>query len=137
MANQTVNRDYKRQQADSVAYKAAAVSLLEGEIVALNAAGYAKKGGDTAAEKFVGVCRTAADNSAGAAGDLDAICWERGAFEFAFSGTAAQADVGKQVYIVDSQTVALAATTTNDVLVGRITEVVSASVVRVAITPFA
>lgn len=136
MANQTAHRDYKRQDGKSIAYKAAAVGpLYIGSLIALNAAGYAKKAADTAAEKFVGVLRYAVDNSAGAAGDKDAIVWAEGAVELAFSGTATIADVGKQVYAVDDQTVALAATTTNDVLVGRITEVVSAGVVRVKITP--
>lgn len=135
MANQTTNRDYKRQQAESLPYKAAAVKAYIGELISLNASGYGKQAGDVAGEKFVGVCRQDVDNSAGAAGDKDIIVWATGAMEFAFSGTAAQADVGKQVYAVDSQTVALAATTLNDVLVGRITEVVSASVVRVKITP--
>lgn len=135
MANQTTDRDYKRQQAQSLPYKQAAVDLFVGEIVSLNTSGYAKKGSDTVSERFVGVARARSLNSAGAAGAVDAIVWAEGAFEFAFSGTASQADVGKQVYIVDSQTVALAATTTNDVLVGRITEVVSANVVRVSITP--
>lgn len=136
MANQTAHRDYKRQQSESVAYKAAAVGpLYIGSMINLNTSGYAKKASDTASELFVGVLREKVDNSAGAAGDKDAIVYTEGAFEFAFSGTAAQVDVGKKVYVVDDQTVALAATTTNDVLVGRITEVVSAGVVRVKITP--
>lgn len=135
MANQTTDRDYKRQQGVSLPYKQAAVDLFVGELVSLNTSGYAKKASDTASEKVVGVCRQRSLNSAGAAGAVDAICWTEGTFEFAFSGTAVQANVGLQVYAVDSQTVALAATTTNDLLVGRITEVVSANVVRVAITP--
>ncbi len=136
MANQTANRDYKRQDSVSVAYKAAAVGpLYIGSLISLNTSGYAKKASDTASEKFVGVLHEKVDNSAGAAGDKDALVYAEGAFEFAFSGTASQADVGKQVYVVDDQTVGLAATTTNDVLVGRITEVVSPGVVRVKITP--
>jgi hypothetical protein len=135
MANQTANRDYKRQQAQSLPYKAAAVDLFIGSLVSLNASGFAKGGADTAGEKFVGVLREQLKNSTGAAGAVDAIVWTEGAFEFAFSGTAVQANVGLPVYLVDNQTVALAATTTNDILVGRITEFVSANVVRVKITP--
>lgn len=137
MANQTADRDYKRQQAKRLPYKVAAVDLWLGELVSLNTSGFAKKGADTASEKFVGVASERVGNSTGAAGAKDVFVWAEGAYEFAFSGTAVQADTGKQVYLVDSQTVALVATTTNDILVGRITEVVSANVVRVAITPLA
>lgn len=135
MANATANRDEARQQGESRAYKAAAVRLYEGTLISLNTSGYATNASDTANEKFVGVARKEVDNSAGAAGDKDVLVWASGVVEVAAGWSAAQGDVGKQVYASDNQTVNLAANLTNDVLVGRIVEVVSASKVRVAITP--
>lgn len=135
MADLTAPKNYRRQEGEKGPYKQAAVKLFQGALVSLNTSGFAKKAADTASEIFVGVMEETVDNSAGAAGDKDAIVWKTGEFDMAFSGTATQADVGKKVYAVDDQTVALAATTTNDVLVGRITEFISASKVRVAISP--
>ena len=43
-----------------------------------------------------------------------------GVFSFATSGAITQADLGAEMYVVDDQTVALAATTTNDIAVGRL-----------------
>jgi hypothetical protein len=136
MANLTAGRNYRRQEGKTRPYKvAASTKLYGGSSVSLNAAGFAKLGADTASEKFVGVARDLADNSTGANGDKDVVVWANGVFDFAFSGTAVQANVGLPVYLVDDNTVALAATTTNDLLVGRIVEFISASKVRVAITP--
>lgn len=135
MANATVNRDEARQQGQSRAYKAAAAHLYSGQLVALNTSGYATNPADTSGFKFVGVLRSEVDNSGGAAGDKDAVVWATGVVECVANWSAAQADCGKQVAAVDNQTVDLLANLTNDVIVGRIVEVVSASKVRVAITP--
>ena len=131
----TVDTDYKRQEGRSRAYKAGAVKIPEGALVALNTSGFAVNAADTVNFVFAGVCRKAVDNSAGAAGDLDCIVWAEGIVEMDFSGAAVQANVGQKAFMVDNHTVALAATTTNDVLVGRIVEVISASVVRVVLAP--
>lgn len=56
-----------------------------------------------------------------------------GVFTFVYAGTATIADVNTLVYVVDNQTVDVAGDTTNDVLVGRIVEFVSATKVRVDI----
>lgn len=137
MADATVAREDLRQDGVLTAYKMNNVKLLKGTLVALDTDGYVKKAADTASEKFVGVAFETVDNSAGSDGDKTIRVWQTGTFEFAFNGTASQADVGKAVYASDNQTVALAATLTNDVAVGFITEFVSASKVRVAITPHA
>ena len=55
-----------------------------------------------------------------------------GAFTVATSGLT-QAAVGALAYLVDDTTVALAATTTNDVCCGRITKFISASKIQVKI----
>ena len=60
------------------------------------------------------------DNSTGAAGKPRVVI-RRGVFDFACA-SATQAWVGQKVYAVDNQTVALAATTTNDILVGRVVD---------------
>lgn len=136
MGNLTQGRNYRRQAGVVQPYKVAATTKLNGgSSVSLNAAGFAKLGGDNASEKFVGVARDLSDNSAGSNGDKDVYVWQTGTFDFAFSGTANQAAVGVKAYLVDDNTVALVGTTTNDVLVGTIVEFISASKVRVAITP--
>ena len=137
MADVTAAREDLRQDGILTLYKMNNVTLYKGTLASLDADGYLKKASDTAGEKFVGVVFETVDNSTGSDGDASARVWQTGTFEFAFSGTATQADVGKAVYAVDNNTVALAATTTNDVPVGFITEFVSASKVRVAITPHA
>lgn len=134
MANQTENREPNRQEGKQAAFPSAASHFYRGEGVSFAAAtGYLAKMGDNAGDSFAGVVTRETDNSDAAAGDERVEVYREGVFEFAFSGTATQADVGSDVYAVDSQTVALAATTTNDVLVGRIVEFVDASTVRVAV----
>lgn len=85
----------------------AAVKCIQGGIAVLNA-GYLAPA--TAALNLVAVGRfkDTVDNSAGANGDLNAEA-ERGTFKFGNSAAGdaiAQADVGKDCYLVDDQTVA-------------------------------
>lgn len=106
--------------------------VYQGGLVMLNA-GYAVAGADTASCIFCGVAKETVDNSAGSAGDKSVGVYTSGVFSFAASGAAVATWVGQKVFIVDDQTVALAATTSNDVLVGRCVKVVSATEVLVAI----
>lgn len=135
MADLTAAREDNRQDDILRELKVGAVKLFKGSNVAINTSGYAVKGVDTASFKFAGVAFETIDNSAGAAGDLKIRVWTTGTFEMTFGGTATQASVGAKVYLVDDNVVDLAGVTTNDVLVGVITEFVSATKVRVAITP--
>lgn len=138
MSNITTRKDVRRQEGNILSYPvAASTKLIEGALVALNTSGVLVNGADTASFKFVGVLDETADNSSGSAGDVRGKVWTYGVIDVAANFSAAAGDCGKQVYLVDNQTVDLAANTTNDVLVGRIVEVVSASKLRVAITPFA
>ena len=98
-----------------------------------DAAGFAINAGDDANTVVVGVADETVDNTAGAAGDVEIKVRRTGVFTFNSGFSAAQADVNTLCYAVDNQTVDLAATTTNDVLVGRIVEVISSSKVRVDI----
>lgn len=135
MTNLTAVREDNRQDDKLRLLKVGAVKLYKGSNVAINTSGYAVKGVDTASFKYGGVAYETIDNSAGNAGDLSIRVWTQGSFEMNFGGTATQATVGQKVYLVDDNVVDLAAVTTNDVLVGVVTEFISANVVRVAITP--
>lgn len=140
MANITVRKDVRRQEGNILSYPvAASTKLIEGALICVDqgAAGVAKNAADTSGFDFVGVLDETADNTSGAAGDVRAKVWCYGVIDVAANFSAAAGDVGKKVYAVDNQTVDLAANTTNDVLVGTIVEVVSASKLRVAITPYA
>lgn len=135
MANLTAAREDNRQDGILVAVPMSAVKLWKGSTVANNTAGFAAKAADTSGFSLAGVAFETVDNSAGANGDLNIRVWRKGVFEFNFSGTAVQANVGLLVYMVDDNLVGLAATTTNDVPVGRIVQFVSASKVRVELSP--
>jgi predicted RecA/RadA family phage recombinase len=135
MANLTAARAVQRGDGIIRPYKVAAVDIFAGALVSVvPATGYAQRAGDTATHKFVGVADKTVKNAGGAAGAKKVRVWAKGVFDLACSG-ADQTWVGQKVYVVDDQTVALAATTTNDVLVGVVTEVVSATKVFVALTP--
>jgi len=86
--------------------------------------------GDTADQRVVGIALEEKDNSAGAAGDLSVLV-RRGKIEKFTAASADQAWVGNLVFVVDDTTVALAATTTNDIVVGMVVKVDSATVVWV------
>ncbi len=136
MANQTTFRDPQRQQAEVLPYLVGAVDLYAGCGVSVaDATGYAKGMSDTAADKFVGVLDKTVKNATGAAGAKDARVWTVGSFTFIYGGTATQAIVGEKAYAVDNQTVAVAAITTADILVGTIVEFINATTVRVKISP--
>jgi len=122
-----------RQDGDILSFKQAAVKIWEGSLVSVNAAGYVTSATDTASEVVVGVADETVDNSAGSAGDKSIKVRRTGVYNFVFGGTATIADVNTLVYAVDNQTVDLVGVTTNDILVGRIVEFVTATKVRVDI----
>ena len=130
----TAKKSLNRQ--DGIVYPfqvAASTTIPEGALVSINAAGYAVNATDAANDVFVGVADETIDNSSGAAGAKKIKIRRTGVFTVVFAGTATIADVNTLVYVVDNQTVNLAAATTNDVLVGRIVEFISATKVRVDI----
>lgn len=87
---------------------AAATEIFGGHIIAANVAGYAVLATATAAQITLGVSNGWVDNSAGGSGDVDAMVSRGRAWLFVnHSGDAiTQANVGKDCYVVDSQTVA-------------------------------
>lgn len=134
MAAATADRDDKRRDDLSLDFPLAAVKVYKGTLLSVNSAGYATPATDTAGETVIGVAEETVDNSGGAAGDENVRVYRTGSFELAYgAGDADQADVGQLVYVTDDQTVDLAAVPVNDVLVGRVTEVVDTSTVRVAL----
>lgn len=112
MAAATSNVDTARFGEQAVVRKlmslpvAASTHIYQGSIVALNSAGYLVPASADASLHIVGVAQVEADNSPGAAGDIDCSV-ERGAFYFANgSSTAAivEGDIGRVVYAADDQT---------------------------------
>jgi len=133
MSALTKDRNTVRKEGDYASYPVkGGVKVYAGGIVCIGSDGYAIPGSDTAGLKFVGVSRGYVDNTGGASGAVSAEVWKRGCFEFSASGMV-RANVGDSVYVVDDQTAGLAATTTNDVPCGRISEYNSATSVYVAI----
>lgn len=105
---------------------AASTLIYAGSLVAVNADGYAVPAADIAGLVVMGVAMSRADNSAGAAGDMQVVVRRRGVYRFRGSGLT-QAQVGRDMYAVDDETVAAAAVTTNDVKVGHLIGYISAS----------
>lgn len=121
MAALTANRYTKHRDGLVTAHPvAAAAQIYKGSLVCANADGYAVPGADTAGFVFLGVALEEADNGTGSAGELSVKILTHGVFSFNKAGTITQASLGAKVYISDDQTVALAATTTNDIPCGRI-----------------
>lgn len=127
----TANYDAERKDGILVAYEVAARTVIyKGALVCLNAAGYAVPAADQPGLTFVGVAYDRGDNAAGDDGDVSARVWKDGSFRVAMNSPRL-ADLGAPAYVVDDNTVALAAA--NSVLAGTIVEVPAEGVVRVLI----
>lgn len=132
MSDLTASKADERQEGILIDVPLAAVKVFKGSNLNFNTAGFAKKASDTASEKFAGLAMETVDNSAGAAGDKAVRIWVEGVSSMGCA-SATQAWVGQDVFAVDDNLVALAATTTNDVRVGKVVGFVSATEVRVKI----
>jgi hypothetical protein len=139
MTATTTDRDTKRSDGKLKAIKMAAVKIPKGVLVCINTSGYATNGADTANYLFAGVSYEQVDNSAGSAGDQEIRVEKTGEHTFVYNGgDASQAIVGKEVYIVDNQTVDEdALQVTNDIKCGVIAEVLNTTQVRVRIDGYA
>lgn len=122
-----------RQDGQVLSFLMGVEEIFEGALVAINAAGYAVNGGDDANAVIVGVADESVDNSAGSNGSLSIKVRRTGVYTFNSAFSAAQSDVNTVVTCSDNQTVDVAGTTTNDIVVGRVVEVLSSSKVRVDI----
>ena len=128
----TDTRDTLRKPGEIISFDMGVDIVYKGALVMVSAAGYAIAGDDTADCFFVGLSLKEVDNSSGSAGDTSVRVNREGTYVYACTGMT-QANVGDTVYIVDDQTVGLAATTTNDVQCGTIVEVISATSERIDI----
>lgn len=122
----SANKDTEIKAPNHVAHPvAASVKIFAGAMVCVNAANNAVPAADTAGLKFAGIAKDVFDNSAGAAGDVVAVCHREGVVSFA---TAATFAVGDTAVVSDDQTVTTTAIATNDVKVGEVIKVVSGAV---------
>lgn len=100
-----------------------AIQFFKNAICSFNSSGFLKLGGDTAGETFAGIAANELNQASGGAnGDNELLLITSGSSRvvlLAFTGVV-QADLGADVFIVDDGSVALAATTTNDVRVGKV-----------------
>lgn len=114
---------------------AASQKIFGGAAVCVNAAGYALEGSDTAGLIFMGMAQEQKDNSSGSNGDKVIVVRCKGFFKMILDTAISQANVGDDVFLVDDQTVDLAANTTNDIFMGQIVKYVDSTHAWVDIKP--
>jgi len=132
MANLTASREDMRKNDDLVAYPVkAATTIFKGALVAVDATGYAKPAAP-ADKRVVGVAYESGNNSTGASGAITARVSRIASIQLNTAGLTI-ANVGDKVYVTDDNTVTTVAA--GSILVGVITEFISATIVRVALTP--
>jgi len=121
MAALSADTNRPHREGKQVRYEVAeAQTIFKGALVCVDtASGYLKEATDGAARAFAGVAAEGADNGGGGDGDVTCLVAKTGVYPLVFPA-ADQGVVGLPVYAVDDQTVALAAATTNDVLVGYV-----------------
>lgn len=95
--------------------------IYEGAAVGDNASGYARP--LVAADPFRGFAEQKADNSDGAAGDVNVRVIERGKIVANVTGATGVGDVGSSVYMSDDDTFTL--TSTSNSLIGTVVRYVS------------
>lgn len=102
--------------------------IFAGTMVCTDSTGFAVPAADTAAFSTVrGIATAQADNTGGANAAIDVVVEFNCEFLLGCTGAITQVDVGQLAMAADDQTVSDAAAMTNDVRVGRIVELVSAS----------
>jgi hypothetical protein len=106
-----------------------------GSLVCVNAAGYALPGSDTAGLIFEGVAMNRADNTLGAAGAINVNLRRRGLFKVTLATAITIANVGDNVFLVDDESVDLAANTDNDIFCGIIAQYIDATHAMIDIEP--
>ena len=106
-----------------------------GSNVAVNAAGYALPGSDTAALIYQGVAIEQVDNSLGAAGDKSVVLKRRGLIKMELATAISQANVGDNVFLVDDNLVDVAGNVTNDIFCGVIASYIDTTHAYIDIEP--
>lgn len=128
----TAKKDVRRQPGEVLSFVVKDNEVIpEGALVSVDSNGELVNATDASGDVFVGVADETVDNS-----DDGLECKVRvgGVIDVVSRLSAAATNVGDLVYAFDNQTVDLAGNLTNDVLVGRIVEVVSSSKLRVGLT---
>lgn len=107
MAQLTADRKSERKQGSIFALPVAAgAHIYSGAMVSADSSGYLQPATDAAGQVFVGVSKKESDNSSGANGGITGEGYLRGVFQMNISG-ATQADLVKEAYVVDDNTVGL------------------------------
>jgi hypothetical protein len=109
--------------------------IYAGSLVCVNAAGYALPGADTAGLIFQGIAVEQVDNSTGNAGDKTVVLRRRGLIKMTLGTAISQANVGDNVFLVDDESVDIAAQTTNDIFCGIIAGYIDSTHAWVDIEP--
>jgi hypothetical protein len=100
---------------------AASTTIYAGALVQWNTSGYAVAAADTASQRTAGLALEGVDNSGGSAGDVSVTVLRNVVAPFAVQAASiALADSGLNATTQDDNTVADAATTTNDILCGLV-----------------
>ena len=123
----TANARITRRDSDKGSIPVAATKVLPANgLVFRTDTGFATDVIASGANPFMGIAEKMADNSAGAAGDINVEVWREGQFLLPFTGaTLTQADIGKNVYATDNNVLTL--TEENRSFVGVMTEFVTAT----------
>lgn len=111
---------------------AASTNIYRGSIVFANASGYAVPAADTASFNSLGIAIADALNGSGGAAAISVTVKRYGIVALPYTGVAIAA-IGTKCYGVSDNEVAAAATTTNDVAVGRVVGVAATNVAWVDI----
>lgn len=132
MAALTSNKEVLEKHRRLLEMPVAVDIIYKGAIVKINAAGFLEGMAAEAGALMGGIAYEQKDNSGGAAGDINCKVLREGIFLLAGAGFVA-ADLGSQAYASDDQTVSVTQGV-NEIAVGKIVEVVSATSVYVDIS---
>jgi len=113
----------------------AASIVYYGHLLARNSAGNLVAAADTASFATVGMCHETADNSAGGAG-AEYTIYRRGIavwMDNDATNPVTSASIGVDCYVKDSETVAVAAGVTNNIVAGKVLEIDSTKGVKILI----
>jgi hypothetical protein len=105
--------------------------IWKGALVCVDNTGYLVPASDTANLRFVGVAFESVDNTGGASGAKRCRVVKRGTFVYNRIGSFTQADIGTTARAVSDNEVAK--TSTNNIVVGTVVELLDGSRVRIRI----
>jgi hypothetical protein len=114
---------------------AATTKIFAGAWACVNAAGFMVPGADTAALIFQGISRQYVDNLLGGNGDLTGTVRRRGLVKATLGHAITQANIGDNVFLVDDETVDLAANVTHLIFCGVIAEYIDSTHAFIDIEP--